>query len=81
MKPSSYTSNGTSCLDSYATLGRKPRAYENRSKSLMDSSVIASANNSTTYKRDHRGTVEYGTLNRPSIRYRTSSISRSPTNL
>lgn len=61
IKPSSY--NGTTCLDSYATLGRKPRAYEHRSKSLMDSSIIASAN-SSTYKRDHRGTVEYGTLTR-----------------
>lgn len=63
IKPSSYTTNGTSCLDSYATLGRKARPYEHRSKSLMDSSIIASANNST-YKRDHRGTVEYGTLHR-----------------
>lgn len=62
IKPSSYTSNGT-CLDSYATMGRKTRPYEHRSKSLMDSSIIASANNST-YKRDHRGTVEYGTLTR-----------------
>ncbi|KAG4075968.1 hypothetical protein HA402_003794 [Bradysia odoriphaga] len=80
IKPSSYTTNGASCLDSYATMGRKPRAYENRSKSLMDSSIISSAN-SSTYRRDHRGTVDYGTLTRPSIRYRTSSISRSPTNL
>lgn len=63
IKPSSYSTNGTTCLDSYATLGRKPRAYEHRSKSLMDSSIIANAN-SSTYKRDHRGTVEYGTLTR-----------------
>lgn len=65
IKPSSYTTNGTTCLDSYATLGRKPKAYEHRSKSLMDSSIIASASaNNSTYKRDHRGTVEYGTLTR-----------------
>lgn len=63
LKPSSYTTNGTSCLDSYATMGRKPRAYEHRSKSLMDSSIISSAN-SSSYKRDHRGTVDYGTLTR-----------------
>ncbi|XP_037947782.1 uncharacterized protein LOC119679474 isoform X4 [Teleopsis dalmanni] len=85
---SSYTLNGTiptgsnittsSHLDGYATVGRRAiRPYDQRTLSLLD------PHTSTSYRRDTRTPVrEYSSsISRSNSRYRTSSVSRSPTNI
>ncbi|KAL9893581.1 uncharacterized protein ACN2A1_008630 isoform 2-T3 [Glossina fuscipes fuscipes] len=88
---SSYTLNGTlsmggnisstSPIDGYATVGRRPiRPYEQRTISLLESS-----SGSSSYRREPAvgaSTRDYSaSISRSNSRYRTSSMTRSPTNI
>ncbi|XP_049303282.1 microtubule-associated protein futsch isoform X2 [Bactrocera dorsalis] len=91
---SSYTFNGTlpsgatltnSTLDGYATVGRRPiRAYDHRTMSLLDPTTTPpSTGVSSSFRREARTPVRDYTssISRSSSRYRTSSATRSPTNI
>ncbi|XP_017461071.1 PREDICTED: LOW QUALITY PROTEIN: putative uncharacterized protein DDB_G0282133 [Rhagoletis zephyria] len=91
---SSYTFNGTlpsgatltnSTLDGYATVGRRPiRTYDHRTMSLLDPTTSSSSTaGASSYRREARTPVrDYTTgISRSNSRYRTSSASRSPTNI
>ncbi|XP_054726106.1 mucin-2 isoform X6 [Anastrepha obliqua] len=91
---SSYTFNGTlpsgatltnSTLDGYATVGRRPiRAYDHRTISLLDPTTSSpSTAGASSYRREARTPVRDYTsgISRSNSRYRTSSASRSPTNI
>nr|XP_036224750.1 serine-rich adhesin for platelets isoform X5 [Bactrocera oleae]XP_036224751.1 serine-rich adhesin for platelets isoform X5 [Bactrocera oleae]XP_036224752.1 serine-rich adhesin for platelets isoform X5 [Bactrocera oleae] len=91
---SSYTFNGTlpsgatltnSTLDGYATVGRRPiRAYDHRTMSLLDPTTSSpSTAGVSSFRREARTPVRDYTssISRSSSRYRTSSATRSPTNI
>ncbi|CAD6993345.1 unnamed protein product [Ceratitis capitata] len=81
-----------STLDGYATVGRRPiRAYDHRTMSLLDptTSITSGSAAATTgvgvgsFRREARTPVRDYTsgISRSNSRYRTSSASRSPTNI
>ncbi|XP_039971131.1 serine-rich adhesin for platelets isoform X2 [Bactrocera tryoni] len=90
---SSYTFNGTlpsgatltnSTLDGYATVGRRPiRAYDHRTMSLLDPTTTPPSTGVSSFRREARTPVRDYTssISRSSSRYRTSSATRSPTNI
>ncbi|XP_023174317.2 mucin-5AC isoform X2 [Drosophila hydei] len=93
---SSYTLNGTlpsgtsssagasSHLDGYATLGRRSiRPYDHRTMSLLEPATSGSSAAGTYHRREARTPVRDYTssISRSGSRYRTSSATRSPTNI
>ncbi|XP_017874885.1 PREDICTED: mucin-5AC isoform X2 [Drosophila arizonae] len=93
---SSYTLNGTlpsgtsssagtsSHLDGYATLGRRSiRPYDHRTMSLLEPPTSGSSTAGTYHRREARTPVRDYTssISRSGSRYRTSSATRSPTNI
>ncbi|KRG00793.1 mucin-5AC isoform X4 [Drosophila mojavensis] len=92
----SYTLNGTlpsgtsssagtsSHLDGYATLGRRSiRPYDHRTMSLLEPPTSGSSTAGTYHRREARTPVRDYTssISRSGSRYRTSSATRSPTNI
>lgn len=60
----------SSCLDaspassSYATLGRKPKAYDQRTMSLMEGSSSSSTLSPSLYRRESRSGIDYTNIGR-----------------
>ncbi|XP_054081344.1 serine-rich adhesin for platelets isoform X6 [Zeugodacus cucurbitae] len=78
-----------STLDGYATVGRRPiRAYDHRTMSLLDPTTsstpsTAASTAASSFRREARTPVRDYTssISRSNSRYRTSSATRSPTNI
>ncbi|XP_017142260.2 mucin-5AC isoform X5 [Drosophila miranda] len=84
---SSSSAAGSSHLDGYATLGRRSiRPYDHRTMSLLEpptTSSSSAAGSSAYQRREARTPVRDYTssISRSGSRYRTSSATRSPTNI
>jgi hypothetical protein len=72
-------------VDGYATVGRKLRQYNSRTVSMLDPSILNSTSSylGSSHLSDYRNGLNdhTGSLSSRSIRYRNSSVPRSPTNI
>ncbi|XP_030242732.1 mucin-5AC [Drosophila navojoa] len=81
---SSAGASASSHLDGYATLGRRSiRPYDHRTMSLLEPPTSGSSTAGTYHRREARTPVRDYTssISRSGSRYRTSSATRSPTNI
>lgn len=56
--------NTTTTTSAYATLGRKSRPYDHRTISMLDSSSCNNSSGGYMFRRDSRGTADFGNITR-----------------
>jgi hypothetical protein len=80
LSSSSYL-NGTTNLETYATLGRKfIKPYEQRSSTIINTTPLSNKTTISNLNRDNRVSTDFGTISRHNLRMRTPTNSKSPSN-